>query len=169
MLVIYFRISSEQFRGEKGRLEKMEITWSPLWYGLDQAIVAGDIDYYYLSNDIAEFANGEVSAEDQEVYAKIVKIIHPEIGKVRGILTDELSYRVFLEDGDIIRIDAEENTGLVEYPADCGISEWTFEVELEILKFTGYSSEQRMTLTADKELQVWQAARKAKYNCILVI
>lgn len=90
---------------------------------MDQAIVAGDIDYYYLSNDCAEFANGEVSAEDQEVYTKIVKIVHPELGKVRGILTDELSYRVFLEDGDIIRIDAEENTGFVEYPADCGISE----------------------------------------------
>ncbi|WP_211654100.1 hypothetical protein [Planococcus alpniumensis] len=120
----------------KERLGKMHITWSPLWYGLDQAIVAGDIDYYYLSNDGAEFANGEASAEDKEIYAKIVNIIHPEIGKVRGILTDELSYRVFLEDGDIIRIDAEENTGLVEYSADCGISEWTFEVEIEILKFT---------------------------------
>lgn len=147
----------------------MEITWSPLWYGLDQAIVAGDIDYYYLSNDSAEFANGEVSAEDQEVYAKIVKIIHPEIGKVRGILTDELSYRVFLEDGDIIQIDAEENTGLVEYPANCGINEWNFEVELEILKFTGYSSEERMALTKGKALHVWQTAREAKHNCMLDI
>ena len=147
----------------------MIITWSPLWYELDQAVVAGDIDYYYLSKDGTVFANGEASTSDQEVYAKLIKITHSELGKVSGILTNGLSYRVFLESREVIHIDAEENTGQVEYPADCGINEWNFEVELEILEFTGYSSEERITLMTDKALQVFQEAREARHNSMLGI
>ena len=145
----------------------MKITWSPFWYELDQAIVTGDNDYYYLSNDCAEFANGEVSAEDQEVYAKIAKIIHPELGEVQGILTNRSNYRVFLKTGDVIQVDAEENVGHLEYPPHCEINEWNFEVELEILRFTGYSSEEQMNLLTEKVRQVLQATREARHNCML--
>ena len=143
------------------------ITWSPVWYELDQTIVAGDIDYYYLAKDGTAFANGEASTRDQEVYAKALKITHSKLGKVLGILTNGLSYRVFLEGGKVIHIDAEENTGQVEHPAACEINEWIFEVELKILEFTGYSSEERITLMTDKELQVCQTAREARYNSLL--
>lgn len=164
-----YNLLIEKFRGEKGRLEKMIVIWKPVWYELDQAIVAREIDYYYLSKDGTEFMNGEASTQDQEVIAKAVRITHPELGTMSGILTNGLSYRVFLESGEVIHIDAEENTGQVEYPADFGINEWNFEVELEILEFTGYSSEERITLMTDKELQVYQTAREARHNSMLDI
>lgn len=117
-----YNLLIEKFPGKKGRLEKVIVMWKPVWYELDQAIVAREIDYYYLSKDGRKFVNGEASTQDQEVFAIAVRITHPELGTVSGILTNGLSYKVFLESVEIIYIDAEENTGQVDHPADCEIN-----------------------------------------------
>lgn len=34
----------------------MNIEWEPFWYELDQSIVVGDIDFFYLTKDKSHFA-----------------------------------------------------------------------------------------------------------------
>lgn len=128
----------------------MNIIWNPVGFGMDQTIIMGDTDYFYLSKEEAAFTNGEASFEDQEVYGEVMKIVHPELGKVLGVLTQELSYRIFLNDGSYIQIDAEENIGKVEYSAECKIDDWNFKVELNVQYTTGFSSMERMNLMTEK-------------------
>jgi hypothetical protein len=115
----------------------MKIQWKPAWYGLDQTIVAGDKAYFYLHSDKTAFANEGSSLEDVEVYGEVVKVLHPELGEVRGIVTGELYYRVYIDKNDFIQIDAEENIGTVDYPEQCKVCEWNFEVEFIIHQSMG--------------------------------
>lgn len=147
----------------------MNITWSPFWYEMDQTIVVGDTDYFYLSSDGTTFDNGEISFEDQEVYARVMKIVHPQLGEVQGILAVGLCYRVFIGEGNVIQIDAEENIGKVEYPPECEVDDWKFEVELKVQKRTGFSSMERLNQMTEKELLTARTEKNEKYNKLLGI
>lgn len=71
----------------------MIVKWEPYWYELDQCIVVGDIDFFYLRKDNLYFANGLNSeCYEREVKAEILKITHPELGDIRGIITIGLDY-----------------------------------------------------------------------------
>lgn len=129
----------------------MNIAWRPSWFGLDQTTIAKDTDYFYLSKHKATFANEEASSEDQEVYAEVLRIAHPELGEVQGILTEGLSYWIFICEENFVQIDAEENIGEVEHPTGCRVSEWDFEIELSVQKITGFSSLDRTKMMTEKE------------------
>ena len=67
----------------------MTVKWEADWYELDQCIVVGDIDLFYLTKDNLYFENGLSSSGkyEYEVKAEILKITHPELGEIRGIIT----------------------------------------------------------------------------------
>lgn len=73
----------------------MNIKWEPYWYELDQSIVIGDIDLFYLTKDNCYFSYG-LSSENYEceVKAEILKITHPELGDIKGIITIGLDYSI---------------------------------------------------------------------------
>lgn len=41
----------------------MIVKWEPGWYELDQTVVVGDIDLFYLTDDNRYFSNGLLSPE----------------------------------------------------------------------------------------------------------
>ncbi|MEW4370721.1 hypothetical protein [Paenibacillus kandeliae] len=92
----------------------MIMKWNPFWYGLDQSIVVGDTDLFYLQRDVQSFANGPVSIKDREVEAEILEIAHPILGQIRGIVMEELDYSLFLNNGKRIVINAEEEPGKMD-------------------------------------------------------
>lgn len=143
----------------------MIIPWEPIWYALDQTIVAGDTDYFYLDKKEKVFINDFPSDEDKEVYGQIVNITHPELGELPGILTMGLSYKIYLKDSKYIQVDAEERTGIIEYPEGLQVNEWIFTVELKVLEVTGFTSEDRLQMEKDHSKKLEQ--RKEKYMRLL--
>lgn len=92
----------------------MIVKWEPDWYELDQCIVVGDIDFFYLRKDNLYFANGlNPKLYECEVKAEILKITHPELGNIRGIITIGLDYSIYLGDGTVMIVNAEENPGKI--------------------------------------------------------
>jgi hypothetical protein len=132
------------------------LTWKPKWYELDQTVIVGDVDYFYLDKYEESFANDFGTDKDIEVRGKIVKITHPELGELLGILAIGLSYKIFLKDGKHIQVDAEEDIGRIEYPNDCIVNEWLFTVDLRILEVTGFTSQDRLKHTIQIERQTLQ-------------
>lgn len=94
----------------------MTVKWEPYWYELDQSVVVGDIDLFYLSKDGLSLMNGAVRKDDREVGARIERITHPELGEVRGIITIGLDYTIYLSDGTALLVDAEESPGKLYDP-----------------------------------------------------
>lgn len=121
----------------------MIFNWKPSWYELDQTIVVGNTDYFYLVKDKKSFANNLINNEDIEVRGEVLKITHSELGELLEIYTIGLSYKFFLKDGKYIAVDAEQDIGQIEYPIDYKINDWNFNVEINILEVTGFSSQQR--------------------------
>lgn len=121
----------------------MTVKWEPDWYELDQSIVVGDIDLFYLTKDNLYFANG-LSWENYayEVKAEILKITHPELGKVKGIITIGLDYSIYLRDGTIIRVNAEEAPGKI-YDSLYIVREWIFDVQINIIEKTEWTAMER--------------------------
>ncbi|PSL41026.1 hypothetical protein B0H99_103160 [Planomicrobium soli] len=145
----------------------MRITWRPEWYGLDQTVIVGDIDYFYLSKNENAFAKGDASEENKKVYAEIIKIVHRELDEVKGLYTEELSYRIFLDHNSFIQVDAEENVGEVEYPLGCKIRDWEFEIELRIHKIFENSSLDCMNMCTEEALLAAKTQRAEKYKRLL--
>ena len=79
----------------------------------DQPIVAGDIDYFYLTSDLLSFSNGFVSKDDCEIKGTILQITHPELGELKGIITMGLDYYLYLADGTELIVNAEESPCLL--------------------------------------------------------
>ncbi len=146
----------------------MIMKWNPRWYGLDQSIIVGDTDLFYLQKEEHSFANGALSIEDEEVEAIILKITHPILGQIKGILTKELDYSIFLDDGEIVIVNAEEEPGKV-YNQHLNINDWCMEVDLQILKKTGLTSYERISRLTDLEKVEEQRVREAKYRELLGI
>lgn len=144
----------------------MIIKWNPFWYGLDQSIVVGDTDLFYLQRDVQSFANGPVSIKDREVEAEILEIAHPILGQIRGIVTEELDYSLFLNNGKRIVINAEEEPGQMDNQ-QLSIADWCMEVKVQILQNTGFTSYDRMSQLTDLEKIEQKRRRVAKYRELL--
>jgi len=144
----------------------MIIKWSPFWYALDQSIVIGDIDYFYIQKDWKDFANGGVSKQDHEVEAEIISISHGVLGGIKGVLTEGLDYLVFLKNGEIVEVNAEEQPGVVSN-GPTNIMYWSMEVELHILKKTGLTSQDRIDRLTRAEIEEANRERQARYKHLL--
>ncbi len=147
----------------------MILTWKPNWYELDQTVIVGDIGYFYLDKAEKEFANEMDSFEDKEVRGEIIRITHREIGELKGILTIGLSYQFILNDGKYIQVDAEEQIGKIEYPDSYKVIDWVFNVELDVLEMTGYSSQERLACFKKNERIMLEKGRKERYRSLLGI
>ncbi len=94
------------------------VKWIPQWYELDRSIV---------------------------VKAKILSINHLELGDIKGIITIGLDYSIYLSDGSIIIVNAEESPGDIENSKHV-VREWEFDVQINIIEKTGLSSKERLGL-----------------------
>ena len=114
----------------------MDLKWKANWYELDQTIVVGDTDYFYITEDNSLFASALDSKKSVRVVkAKIQKIMHPELGDIKGIITLGLSYKIYLGDGNEITVDAEERPGTIEYStASYTVTQWIFDVQIDLVE-----------------------------------
>lgn len=144
----------------------MVVKWKPEWYELDQTIVVGDIDYFYLSEDNRTFANGFAGDGDCEVKAEILGISHLELGEVKGIITIGLDYTIYLDDRREIIVNAEEAPGEVENDK-CRVKSWDFDVRLRVIEKTGLSSIERVKLRSPDELKTCRRERVNRYKALL--
>ena len=119
--------------------QSVNIKWQPFWYGLDQSIEVGDTALFYLRSEGQTFANGPAKAEDREVMAQVVSIVHPVLGAIRSILADGLDYSFFLENGKVIRVNAEEEPGTADDDL-CAVTDWSVDVELHRVNEAGESA-----------------------------
>ncbi|MBD5492704.1 MAG: hypothetical protein HDR16_11495 [Lachnospiraceae bacterium] len=144
----------------------MIVRWTPQWYELDQSIVVGDVDWFYLSKDNLYFASGLSGNGDCEVKAKISKITHPELGDIRGIITIGLDYSIYLSDGDMIIVNAEESPGDFE-SSEYIVNEWGFDVDINIIEKTGLTSIERLKMLGHNEMKVREQERIRRYKALL--
>ena len=133
----------------------MILKWTAAWYELDQTIIVGDKDWFYLSSDEKNhsFFN-ELYQSNSFIHKKleIEKVIHPVLGDVRGIVAIGLDYTIYLTDGTVLEVNAEEEPGQI-YNSSLIIDDWTFDVEVSIL-------DEAYDIPEDRTLQ--DAARRYK-------
>lgn len=144
----------------------MELVWSPFWYELDQTIVVGDIDYFYIEKDKTSFANGSATENDYEISAKIMKITHGSLGDVKAIITIGIDYTVYLSTGETIVVNAEESPGKVIDSARTSL-DWTFIVTVEVIEESGISSLKRLQQTSQKDQKLIMEKRLQTYKKLL--
>ncbi|MCH5270351.1 MAG: hypothetical protein J1E83_06330 [Lachnospiraceae bacterium] len=142
------------------------VRWKPQWYELDQSIVVGDVDLFYLSKDMLYFANGFADDNDCEVKAKVLSINHLELGDIKGIITLGLDYSIYLSNGNIIIVNAEESPGTIEN-SKYVVREWGFEVQINIIEKTGLSSKERLKMLGSNEKKVLQQECIKRYKALL--
>lgn len=142
----------------------MIVKWEPDWYELDQSIVVGDTDLFYLSKDNLYFARGLLSLGnyDCEVKAKIWKITHPELGAIRGIITIGLDYSIYLNDGSVLIVNAEESPGKI-YDSQYVVSEWGFDVQLNIIE----RMNEKYKMLRPNEMRAQRQERIRRYKALL--
>ncbi len=144
----------------------MIVKWKPRWYELDQSIVVGDVDLFYLSKDNLYFANGFAADNDCEVKAKILNINHLELGNIKGIITIGLDYSIYLGDRSVIIVNAEESPGDIEN-SKYVVREWEFDVQINIIEKTGLSSKERLEMFGTNERKAYQQERIKRYKALL--
>lgn len=147
----------------------MIVKWTPEWYELDQTIIVGDIDWFYLSKDQCSFYSGILHNDDYEVRAKICNIKHMELGDIKGIVTIGLDYSIYLCNGKEIIVNAEESPGEI-INSSCVVKEWNFDVQIEILEETGLSAMERLErleILSPFEREVLKQERIKKYKTLL--
>ena len=142
------------------------VKWKPRWYELDQSIVVGDVDLFYLSKDNLYFANGFAADNDCEVKAKILNINHLELGDIKGIITIGLDYSIYLSDGNIIIVNAEESPGDIENSKHV-VREWEFDVQINIIEKTGLSSKERLEMLSTNKRKEYQQECIKRYKLLL--
>lgn len=146
----------------------MNLIWTPFWYELDQCIVVGDIDYFFLSKDKTHFLNGGSSEDDYEIRAEIMSIKHKILGNLKGIITIGLDYTFYLANGERLQVNAEETPGKI-YDSQYSIEDWGFDVVVKIYEETGMSSKQRLNTMNRNELKVLSQKRTENYKELLNI
>ena len=113
----------------------MILKWTAAWYELDQTIIVGDKARFYLSSDENNhsFFN-ELYQSNSFIQKKleVIRISHPVFGDVRGIVAIGLDYTIYLIDGTVLEVNAEEQPGQI-YNSSLVIDDWTFEVEVNVL------------------------------------
>lgn len=147
----------------------MKIIWVAEWYELDQTIIVGDEDYFYLHKRKNRFSNDFGSRHDREVHMKITNITHKELGNVKGIDTEGLVYKIYLMDGRVLEVDAEESIGRIFYPEGIKVKNWTFTVEVEGMKETGKSSFSRLQSVSKKDIEKINNERTERYRQLLSV
>ena len=147
--------------------DKLEIIeWTPKWYELDQCIVVGDVDLFYLTNE--KLFASDLDEDDYEVRAEIVSINHSQLGKIRGIITIGLDYTIYLWDGRVLCVNAEEEPGKIENDA-FDIKEWKFDVDIKIIEKTGFTAKERISNIKPSERKSIHNERTEKYKRLLGI
>ena len=113
----------------------MILKWTAAWYELDQTIIIGDKDWFYLPSDENNhsFFN-ELYQSNSFIRKKleIEKISHSVLGDVRGIIAIGLDYTIYLTDGTVLEVNAEEQLGQI-YNSSLIIADWTFDVKVSVL------------------------------------
>lgn len=147
----------------------MKVKWEPAWYELDQSVVVGDIDLFYLSKDKRYFSNGLMRNDDCEIRAEITDISHPELGEVKGIIAIGLCYTIYLSDGNEILVEAEEDPSRI---VDCKyaikeVREWSFDVQIRMIEETGLSSLNRAQALNTYQQNVYRQERIKRYKYLL--
>lgn len=128
--------------------------WTPGWYELDQTLVLGERQKYWFfqhpptadgeNSETLESANvnpdacGLVFYNQLDStknccvrYAKIVEMIHPQLGPLLRVDTDGLDYIFYPLDGPEVIVNAEEDPGTIyDSEVDLEISDWSLEVKL---------------------------------------
>ena len=142
----------------------MDLKWKANWYELDQAIVVGDIDYFYLTKDNNFFASDLDSLNELRVVkAKIQKITHPELGDVKGIITFGLSYKIYLADGNEITVDAEERPGAIEHSTDTYIvNQWIFDIQIDLIEELQMTKEDYINAAKANKQRLTETKKKYK-------
>jgi hypothetical protein len=125
-------------------------TWIPSWYELDAPLRVGDEDDFYFWRNVPThlcgsealvFYNSLWRPEDVLVaHGTVVAIVHPELGSIHEVDTRGLDYTITLADGVLLKVDAEENPGLVYEFVNCvyvpsprKVTAWRFAVNLQDL------------------------------------
>lgn len=144
----------------------MIVEWTPKWYELDQCIVAGDVDLYYLINE--RYFADDFDRDANELKAEIISINHTRLGRIKGIITIGLDYTIYLWDGRVLYVNAEEEPGkIVNETID--IEEWTFEVEIKVLERTGFTLGERVQMMNPSERKSLHNKLVEKYKRLLDI
>lgn len=143
----------------------MIIEWIPNWYEADQCIVMGDEDLFYLTYD-NRFADFDKDA--YEIRAEIISIKHPQIGSIKGIITIGLDYTIYLCDGRVLEVNAEEYPGEI-YNEKIDIKEWKIDVEINVVERTGLTLGERMQMMSPKERKTRHNQTVDKYKRLLDI
>lgn len=146
----------------------MNVKWVPDWYELDQSIVVGDIALFYLTKDNLYFENGLSSSGkyENEVKAEILKITHPELGEIRGIITIGLDYSIYLSDGTVIIVNAEENPGEI-FDSQYVVSGWSFDVQIHIIEKTGLTWIERQKMYNHNDEKKLRQECISRYKALL--
>lgn len=144
----------------------MNVEWIPKWYELDQCIVVGDVDLFYL-NDEKSLADN-LNRDAYEVRAEILSINHKQLGKIKGIITIGLDYTIYLWDGSVLYVNAEEHPGKIENEA-IEINEWEFDVEINVVEKTGFTLGERVQLMNQTEMKSLHNQLIEKYKRLLDI
>ena len=122
--------------------------WTPGWYELDQSLIVGELQKYWFFQHPPRSVFGDDSDEQGDeldhlifynqldsdsncvvLYARIVEMVHPQLGNLIRVDTDGLDYIFFPIDGGEVVVNAEEEPGKV-YDADLNISDWSVFVKL---------------------------------------
>lgn len=127
---------------------------------------------FYLSKDNLYFANGLLASGnyDCEVKAEILKITHPELGAIRGIITIGLDYSIYLSDGNILIVNAEESPGKI-YDSRYIVSGWGFDVQINIIEKSELMAikrnNEKYKMLSQNETKVQRQERIRRYKALL--
>ena len=122
---------------------KQTALWVPGWYELDQTLVLGenqklwffqtppeDIVTDETTPDFIFFNQLDSTTNCQVRSARVIEMVHPQIGPLARIDTDGCDYLFFPIDGEEIVVNAEEEPGQV-YDENIKIDQWMVHVTLE--------------------------------------
>lgn len=120
--------------------------WIPAWYELDQTLQVGERKKFWFFQHPPEPHQVTVAIQPAELvffnqldssqnccvrYARIVEMIHPQIGPLLKIDTDGLDYIFYPALGEEIVVNAEEAPGTTYGDSSGGeITDWTVFVKL---------------------------------------
>ena len=87
---------------------------------------------------------------------------------IKGIITIGLDYTIYLEDGRVLSVNAEEDPGKI-YNELINIEEWRFDVEVNIVERTGITLGERVQMMTSTERKALHNQLIEKYKRLLDI
>ena len=122
---------------------KQTALWVPGWYELDQTLVLSErqklwffqtppaeLETHGPTPDFVFFNQLDSTTNCQVRFARVVKMVHPQMGALQRIDTDGCDYLFFPVDGEEIVVNAEEEPGQI-YDSDLTVDQWVVQVTLE--------------------------------------